>query len=350
MADSPRPGSDRQLRHYWVRGEGAAKIVWGTEGSFRRCVTHLGKYVANPEGLCAEYHHEATGEWPGKKNHHHDGAMTATGEQATMAQFDVDVVDAPLVAAAVTVTIPDAPPPEWFDEPVGIAAAQGAFHIEQNGRVYGLLGPAHVAHRAFRDRRVEVPRGNVDYSRWMKRDGAMVADGGRVTAGPVTFDCGHADPTSSDYAARRQHYDNSCSVFASVRIGESDNGVWVAGALMPGVTGEQIARAGMCQLSGDWQPHPEQPGKKEFIGALLVPVPGFPSSSGDNGGSRPRASVTVDREGSLVAAYVPVIVAPRVVELSSPEVDMRPVVDMLARKIGRDPESLVAAARSRVGR
>jgi hypothetical protein len=347
MVDSPRPGSDRALRQYWVRGEGAAKINWLAEGSFGRCVTQLGKYVRDPEGLCAEYHHEATGKWPGEKNHH-DGAITAAGTEQNMPDFDVEVVDAPLTAAAVTVTIPDAPPPEWFDEPVDMPNAEGAFYIEQNGRVYGRVAPGKVAHRAFRDRRIEVPRGNVDYSRWMKRDGAMVADGGRVTAGPITFDCGHADPTSRDYDARRDHYDNTCSVFASARIGESDDGaVWVAGALMPGVTGEQIARASMCQLSGDWQPHPEQPGKKEFIAALLVPVPGFPSSSGDNGGSRPRASVQVDRDGSLVASFVPVIVAAPVVRV---EPDLGPVVERIARQVGRDPVSLVAAARVRVGR
>lgn len=62
-------GSDRKLRKYWVRGEGAAKIGWGKPGDFDTCVTHLGKYVSDPKGLCAEYHKAATGEWPGKKAH-----------------------------------------------------------------------------------------------------------------------------------------------------------------------------------------------------------------------------------------------------------------------------------------
>lgn len=57
-------GSDHQLRQYWTHGEGAVKIGWGTPGDFDRCVTHLGKYVHDPQGLCAEYHHEATGMWP----------------------------------------------------------------------------------------------------------------------------------------------------------------------------------------------------------------------------------------------------------------------------------------------
>lgn len=54
-----------RLTHYWTRGEGAAKIVWGTKGAMRRCIAELSKYVhRSPGGLCADYHHIATGEWP----------------------------------------------------------------------------------------------------------------------------------------------------------------------------------------------------------------------------------------------------------------------------------------------
>lgn len=55
-----------RLREYWVRGEGAAKIRWGTDGDFKRCVRHLGKYVRDPEGLCNTYHQAAVGAPPGK--------------------------------------------------------------------------------------------------------------------------------------------------------------------------------------------------------------------------------------------------------------------------------------------
>lgn len=65
--DVNAPGSGHNLRNYWVHGEGAAKIGWGTDGSFARCVTNLGKYVKDPQGLCAEYHKAATGEWPAEK-------------------------------------------------------------------------------------------------------------------------------------------------------------------------------------------------------------------------------------------------------------------------------------------
>lgn len=53
-----------RLRLYWTKGEGAAKIKWGSPGDFDRCVRHLGKWVADPKGLCASYHHEALGIWP----------------------------------------------------------------------------------------------------------------------------------------------------------------------------------------------------------------------------------------------------------------------------------------------
>jgi hypothetical protein len=56
----------RKLREYWVHGKGAVKIAWGTPGDFDRCVSHLRKYVRDPEGLCNEYHQAAVGSPPGK--------------------------------------------------------------------------------------------------------------------------------------------------------------------------------------------------------------------------------------------------------------------------------------------
>jgi len=61
------PGDVRateRLHEYWVHGEGAAKIRWGEGGDFDRCVLHLGKYVRDPKGYCANAHHAALGIWP----------------------------------------------------------------------------------------------------------------------------------------------------------------------------------------------------------------------------------------------------------------------------------------------
>lgn len=60
------PRGTERLMDYWTSGPGGRlKIVWFTDGSFRRCVFFLRKYFPkNPEGLCANLHHRATGEWP----------------------------------------------------------------------------------------------------------------------------------------------------------------------------------------------------------------------------------------------------------------------------------------------
>lgn len=61
--------STERLMRYWTSGPGAAKIAWGTDGSFDRCVVQLGKYVSpgQVKGLCARLHKRATGEWPAEK-------------------------------------------------------------------------------------------------------------------------------------------------------------------------------------------------------------------------------------------------------------------------------------------
>lgn len=55
--------SDRQLREYWTRGEGAAKIGWGSEGDLTRCHGFLTKYVGSEDawGLCNNYHKDIFG-------------------------------------------------------------------------------------------------------------------------------------------------------------------------------------------------------------------------------------------------------------------------------------------------
>lgn len=68
-----------QLKEYWLVGEGAAKIRWGTPGSFDRCVRALrGDFPQDPEGLCANLYHDATGKWPGQQaSADYTGAMVA---------------------------------------------------------------------------------------------------------------------------------------------------------------------------------------------------------------------------------------------------------------------------------
>lgn len=54
-----------KLHAYWEHGAGAVKIQWGVPGDWQRCVDHLRKYIADPEGYCTLMHHRVTGAWPG---------------------------------------------------------------------------------------------------------------------------------------------------------------------------------------------------------------------------------------------------------------------------------------------
>lgn len=237
---------------------------------------------------------------------------------STVPMHDVEQIDeeiTTLVAATSVITIPDTPPRSWFNEPTDVPA-RGALTVTNDGRVYGYVAPAGVRHRSFPGREQYVPLGNVDYSRFMSGE-TIVDDGGRVTTGRITMNCGHATTRRTLTAAQAaDHYDNSCSIVANVRVGENSNGVWVAGALLPDVTPAMIQRMMACSLSGDWRGHLDKPGMREFVAALLVPVPGFPMAR--------RAPSIEMRSGELVASSVPVTIY---AASSEPTVDVEAVHD-----------------------
>ncbi len=231
-----------------------------------------------------------------------------------------------LTASAYTITIPDLPPADWFAEPTEVPEI-GAITVTENGRFFGYLAPRQVAHRGFRDKRVTVPTGNVDYGIWMNR-ATMVDDGkggyAKLATGPITMDCGHA-PMGPKGAPRREHYDNACSVVATACVGENKRGVWIAGALIPGVNAEQVSRMMACQLSGDWGPHRERPGKRELAAALLVPVPGFPTRSFSLQNGELAHTNTPVRFGTYAGVDEPI--------------GMRAAALKMAEQVGLDPQS-----------
>lgn len=230
-------------------------------------------------------------------------ASISADELVAMEPTMADVVES-LTAAAATIVIPDLPPAWWFDEPE--VPEIGGITITDSGRIFGYLATTGVQHRSYAGsgKRVTVPMGKVDYSRFMNR-ATIVDDNGetrRIATGPVTMSCGHAPttgPLARSSAASMEVYDNSCSIFATICVGENRGGVWVAGAVLPDVTPSQFARALACQLSGDWRPHADrQGGWREMIAALMVPCPAFPVA---NKGAR----VTM-QGGALVASVAPV--------------------------------------------
>lgn len=239
-----------------------------------------------------------------------------------------------VVAAGYTITIPEVWPEDWFEPPIEPPPI-GALHVTQEGRVYGQLWPDGVTHRAFRasGRAVYGPTG-IDYSEFNNKPALVAGSDGqvyRINAGNMTFDCGHMhpeDPRRRDPNAAMAHYDNSCSVVARVRVGEyPGGGAWVAGGLLHDISPAAVERMMACALSGDWQ-------DGKLNAALLVPVEGFPV---------PVQGHVRIREGAVVASMTPLRWAP-----TSSEPDLRPILERMARGIGRDTGSRMAALKARL--
>jgi len=61
-------GNAEELRRYWTRGVGGAKIMWGTPGDWTRCVRQLSKYMGpRAKGYCQLRHKEMTGTYTGSR-------------------------------------------------------------------------------------------------------------------------------------------------------------------------------------------------------------------------------------------------------------------------------------------
>lgn len=175
-----------------------------------------------------------------------------------------------LTAAAAPVD----PPRSWFADPKLSAATPVT--ITDEGRIFGHLATwdvCHIASPAGEGVCVTAPHSSMGYARFhtgtLRTDDGDVIDVGRITMGT-----GHAGPRANG-AAAAAHYDHTGLAVADVRAGEDVHGIWVAGALRPDVTPEQIRTLRASPLSGDWRFDNDARGL-ELRAALAVNVPGFP--------------------------------------------------------------------------
>ena len=191
-----------------------------------------------------------------------------------------------LIAAA----IPTAPPEAWFKDPQ--LTGPTALVVEDDGRVYGHIAVWGTCHIGQVGKCVEPPTSPSNYAYF--RTGVLrTAEGTSVAVGHLTMGTGHAGPRDSANAAA-EHYDNTGTVFSDVAAGEDAHGIWVAGALRPGITAEQVRVARSAPISGDWR---TIRGSLELVGALAVNVPGFPVP-------RPRGLLASGEVRSLQASGV----------------------------------------------
>jgi hypothetical protein len=264
---------DGPLEDYWVRGEGAAKIRWGTPGSFDRCVRALrSKFPQNTEGLCANLHHEATGKWPAEGKDRGDNSITAAGVLYPKAAWFAD----PKLNKATPLTITD------------------------DGRVFGHLAAWGTCHLGVGNKCTMVPKSATNY-RYFHLGTVKADDGSLLPTGKITLGTGHADMA---YGVRpaTEHYDNTGTCAAVVRAGEDAYGVWVAGSLVADISENKIAELRRSPLSGDWR---RVNGNLELVAALAVNDPGFAVAHDDPNGvySLVAASVPAGGESGLVDGH-----------------------------------------------
>jgi hypothetical protein len=188
--------------------------------------------------------------------------MTATILRETD-PFWPDQTLIPIVAAG----FPVEPPAEWFTPPDMLRPTP--LTVLASGQVYGHIAPWKGRHTG--NQSIRPPRNRSGYA-YFKTGQVLTAGGAMQPVGQITLVGGHA-PLTASHDAAVAHYDNTQSAVADVNIGEDRHGIWVAGALRPGVTPEQVRAIRASAVSGDWRPIN---GRHELIAICHVNHPGFP--------------------------------------------------------------------------
>ena len=171
------------------------------------------------------------------------------------------------VASAVGLT-PEVPPAIWFDDPD--LPEPTPLTLTDDGRIFGHAAVWDVCHIGFANDCVLAPRTQADYAYFHL--GEIVVDDGSLACGSITLGTGHASLRLKREQAV-EHYDDSGTAIADVRVGEDEHGIWVAGALRPDASLERVRELRASKLSGDWR---NVDGNLELVALLAVNVPGFP--------------------------------------------------------------------------
>ena len=230
----------------------------------------------------------------------------------------MDPIEASAIVACgmIAGAIPTVPPASWFENPKMSHATP--LTVDDEGRVFGHIAAWHVDHigMAFG---TKPPRSRSNYS-YFHTGVIRTEDGTDVPVGQLTLAGGHATLEMNAQQAVR-HYDDTASAIADVHAGEDAHGIWVAGALRPGSTPEQIRSLRASAPSGDWRP---VKGHLELVAVCQVNVPGFPIA---------RSRVASGQVMALVAAGASMLA----------HMKSDPVADLNAR-LDRLEQPLVAAA------
>jgi hypothetical protein len=183
-------------------------------------------------------------------------------------EMDETEASALVACGLVAGSIPVVPPNAWFENPKMNKATP--LTVDDEGRVFGHIAAWHVDHIGM-SFGTKPPRSRSKYAYF--HTGVVRTDSGKdVPVGQLTLAGGHASLEASAAEAVR-HYDDTASAIADVHAGEDAFGIWVAGALRPGTSPEQVRALRASAPSGDWRP---VKGHLELVAVCQVNVPGFP--------------------------------------------------------------------------
>lgn len=192
---------------------------------------------------------------------------------------------------SMTASLGGTPPPsQWFQNPE--LTGPTPIVVTDDGRIYGHAAAWSSCHTGFADSCVSPPR-EPDYSYFTTGE-VVTADGDRIPVGQITLGTSHAPTRGVSVAAAIDHYGDTGSAVADVTAGVDDHGIWVAGAVRPGVSGESLHALRASALSGDWR---RIGGSLRMVALLAVNVPGFPLP-------RMATSIKDTRQLSMVASGV----------------------------------------------
>lgn len=221
-----------------------------------------------------------------------DIALTNTSERLVAAAEAGYLDDPAALTASAATGIPVAPPAEWFNDPQ--LDGPTPITVTPEGRIYGTLASFDSCHIGFGDECVPPPKSKTDYA-YFCNGLVLTADGTDVHTGRITMGTGHAGLRMKPRVAAA-HYDDTGTCVADVTAGHNQHGIWVAGAIRPGTTDEQLRALRASPLSGDWR---EINGNLELVAALAVNVPGFNIP-------RPKSLAASGRRSLTAAGVVPV--------------------------------------------
>lgn len=188
-------------------------------------------------------------------------------------------------SAAIANAIPVEPPSTWFERPV--LNGPTPITVMDDGQVFGHIATWQTSHIGMAGQ-INPPRSASGYA-YFHTGVVRTSEGKDVRVGQLTLAGGHA-PIEHNAQLAVKHYDDTASAIADVHAGEDAFGIWVAGALRPGTTPEQIRSLRASAPSGDWRSINH---RLELVAVCQVNVPGFPvpRSMVASGGGAPMALV-----------------------------------------------------------